>query len=89
MLKMLKYLDGRQRRQALVTLVFVIAQVWLDLTLPDYMANITSLAETPGSTMGEICVQGLYMMLLQSGAFALKRRCRSHRRRLTRQPLHQ
>lgn len=68
MLKMLKYLDGRQRRQALVTLVFVIAQVWLDLTLPDYMANITSLAETPGSTMGEILEQGLYMMLCAGGS---------------------
>lgn len=47
MLKLLRYLDKRQRGQALLTLVFVVLQVWLDLTLPDYMATITSLAETP------------------------------------------
>ena len=47
MLKLLRYLDKRPRGQALLTLVFVILQVWLDLTLPDYMATITSLAETP------------------------------------------
>lgn len=47
MLKLLRYLDKRQRGQALLTLVFVVLQVRLDLTLPDYMATITSLAETP------------------------------------------
>ncbi len=40
----------------------------LDLTLPDYMATITSLAETPGSTMGQILVQGGYMMLCAAGS---------------------
>ncbi len=68
MLKLLSYLDKRQRGQALLTLVFVVLQVWLDLTLPDYMATITSLAETPGSTMGQILVQGGYMMLCAAGS---------------------
>lgn len=68
MLKLLRYLDKRQRGQALLTLVFVVLQVWLDLTLPDYMATITSLAETPGSTMGQILVQGGYMMLCAAGS---------------------
>ncbi len=48
--------------------MFVVLQVWLDLTLPDYMATITSLAETPGSTMGQILVQGGYMMLCAAGS---------------------
>ena len=68
MLKLLRYLDKRQRGQALLTLVFVVLQVWLDLTLPDYMATITSLAETPGSTMGQILVQGGYMILCAAGS---------------------
>lgn len=68
MLQLLRYLDKRQRGQALLTLVFVVLQVWLDLTLPDYTATITSLAETPGSTMGQILVQGGYMMLCAAGS---------------------
>lgn len=75
MLKALKYLDGRQRRQALLTLMFVFLQVWLDLTLPDYMATITSLAETPGSAMEEILVQGAYMMLCAAGSLACNVTC--------------
>lgn len=75
MMNMLKYLDKRQCRQALVTLGFVVLQVWLDLTLPDYMATITSLAETPSSTMEEILVQGAYMMLCATGSLVCNVAC--------------
>ncbi len=63
MLKTLQYLDGKQRWQCLVVLAFVVVQVWLDLTLPDYMANITTLAETAGSSLYAILWQGLMMVL--------------------------
>ncbi|WP_130811155.1 ABC transporter ATP-binding protein [Olsenella sp. Marseille-P4559] len=63
MLKTLRYLDGKQRWQCLVVLAFVVVQVWLDLTLPDYMANITTLAETAGSSLYAILWQGLMMVL--------------------------
>ena len=70
MLQVLRYLDGKQRRQVLLAFVFVLLQVWLDLTLPDYMAAITTLVETPGSTMGEVLVQGGWMMLCAIGSLA-------------------
>ena len=39
---------------AALSLVFIVLQVWLDLTMPEYMAEITRLVQTPGSTMPEI-----------------------------------
>ena len=37
---------------AAVCLAFIALQVWLDLKTPDYMAEITTLVQTAGSTMG-------------------------------------
>ena len=68
MIRTLKYLNTKQRWQCLLVLVFVVAQVWCDLTLPDYMASITTLAETKGSTVAEIVQQGLLMLLCAVGS---------------------
>lgn len=62
MLKVLKYLDKRQWGEAILASLFVVVMVFFDLTLPDYMSNITTLVETPGSEMGEIIEQGLLML---------------------------
>ena len=45
MLKLLKYLKKREWLYALCALVFIVAQVWLDLKLPDYMNTITQIAQ--------------------------------------------
>lgn len=37
-----------------VSLIFIVLKVWLDLTMPEYMADITGLVQTPGSEMGDI-----------------------------------
>lgn len=50
--------------------IFIVAQVWLDLKLPDYMSEITTLVETDGSSMSDILVQGGYMMLCALGSMA-------------------
>lgn len=70
MIKVLRYMDGRQRWQCLAVLAFVVVQVWLDLTLPDYMATITTLAETEGSTVLEILEQGMGMVICALGSMA-------------------
>lgn len=62
MLKALGYLDRRQWALAIVAVVFIVVQVWLDLTLPEYMARITTLVETPGSDVYAIIEQGLWML---------------------------
>lgn len=54
----------------LCSLVFIVAQVWLDLKMPDYMSTITTLVETPGSEISEILLNGGYMLLCAVGSMA-------------------
>ena len=41
---------------------FIVAQVWLDLKLPDYMSEITRLVQTEGSSMSDILLAGGKML---------------------------
>ncbi|MCL1790653.1 MAG: ABC transporter ATP-binding protein/permease [Peptococcaceae bacterium] len=70
MLKIFKYLKWVEWRQILVSFVFIVAQVWLDLKLPDYMNVITRLVQTPGSEMREIWINGGWMLLCALGSLA-------------------
>ena len=54
MIKILKYLHKKDWMYVLFGFIFILAQVWLDLKLPDYMSEITMLVQTEGSTMAEI-----------------------------------
>lgn len=54
----------------LCSLVFIVAQVWLDLKMPEYMSTITTLVETPGSEISEILLNGGYMLLCAVGSMA-------------------
>lgn len=68
MLKLLKKLGKKELLFALICLVFIIGQVWLDLKLPDYMSNITTLVQTDNSSMLDILKQGGYMVLCAGGS---------------------
>ncbi len=70
MLKLLKRMTKREYGMVLISLVFVITQVWLDLKMPDYMSAITQLVQTPGSAMGDILKNGGYMLLCAVGSMA-------------------
>lgn len=63
MIKLFKNLRKQEWGLIVLALVFVVAQVWLDLTIPDYMADITRLVQTDGSTMNEILTAGGKMLL--------------------------
>lgn len=63
MVKIFRYLSKTQYALAGVSLLFIIAQVWLDLKLPDYMNEITKLVQTEGSEMSEILSAGGMMLL--------------------------
>jgi len=52
----------------LLSLGFIVIQVWLDLKAPDYMAEITTLVQTPGSAMADIWVAGGMMLLCTLGS---------------------
>lgn len=68
MIKVLKYINKKQRLFILISILFIVLQVWLDLKLPDYMSNITMLVQTEGSKMSEILTQGSYMLLCALGS---------------------
>lgn len=68
MLKIFKYLRPNQWLQAGVSLVFIVVQVWLDLKLPDYMAQITILVQTPNSALSDIWIAGGWMLLCAIGS---------------------
>ena len=70
MMKILKYLNRQQKKMILISMVFIVLQVWLDLKLPDYMSGITTLVETDGSSMKDILMQGIYMLLCAAGSMA-------------------
>ena len=68
MIKVFKNLRKQEWGLIVLALVFVVAQVWLDLTIPDYMADITRLVQTDGSTMNEILTAGGKMLLCALGS---------------------
>lgn len=68
MFQLLGYLNGRQRLLIGVAFIFIITQIWLDLRLPDFMADITELIETEGSEMSDILIKGGFMLLCAFGS---------------------
>ncbi len=70
MLKLLKHLKKGEWLQVLCGLIFICFQVWLDLKLPDYMSEITTLVQTPDSAMSSIWAAGGKMLLCALGSLA-------------------
>lgn len=70
MVKIFQKMTKREWCMVLCSLVFIIAQVWLDLKMPEYMSTITVLVETPGSELSEILLNGGYMLLCAVGSMA-------------------
>ena len=70
MLKIFKYLKPNEWLMAGFSLIFIVAQVWLDLKMPEYMQEITMLVQTEGSAMSEIWIAGGFMLLCALGSLA-------------------
>lgn len=70
MIKIFKYLKAKEWMLILVSVLFIVTQVWLDLKLPDYMSDITTYTQTPGSEMSQIWEAGSYMLLCALGSLA-------------------
>lgn len=68
MLKILKYFTKKEWTLSGCALAFVVSQVWLELTMPDYMSQITMLVQTPGSAMSDILYNGGMMLLCALGS---------------------
>lgn len=68
MIKILKRLNKSEWLQVFASLIFIVAQVWLDLKLPDYMSEITRLTQVPGSEMIDIWAAGAKMLVCALGS---------------------
>jgi len=70
MLKIFKYLEPKEWLMTLISFVFIVTQVWLDLKSPEYMQEITILVQIPGSAMRDIWLAGGKMLLCTLGSLA-------------------
>lgn len=62
MIKLLKNLKKSDLVLLIVSVVLIVGQVWLELTMPDYVGEMTKLISTEGSSMHEIWMAGLKML---------------------------
>ena len=70
MLKVFKRLRRREWLMICVSLVFVFAQVWLDLRVPDYMSQITLIVSSPDGAIRDVWLEGAMMILCSIGSVA-------------------
>lgn len=68
MIKLFKQLTKKDLGLILISIMFIIGQVWLDLKLPDYMSQITMLIQTQGSQMSDVISAGMYMLACAFGS---------------------
>lgn len=75
MLKILKRLTAKEVTMLIFAVLFVCLNVYLDLKIPDYMSDITTLLSTEGTKAKDIFAlnfdaPGMRMVLLSLGSFA-------------------
>lgn len=70
MFKLLKRLKATEWVCVFLGTVFIVAQVYLDLKMPDYMNKITLIAQGAGGEMSDIWLNGLYMLICTLGSVA-------------------
>lgn len=75
MFKLLKNMKKREWAFAIIIVIFIVTQVWLDLKMPDYMNKITQIAQgginpDTGKTyeLNEIWINGGYMLICAFGS---------------------
>lgn len=73
MIKLLKKMGKREVFMAVLCTLLVLGQVYFDLTLPDYMTDLTMMLNTAGSETSDILNVGLKMLgcTLASAALAI------------------
>ncbi len=71
MVKLIRSLSLKEYLLAALAVILICAQVYLDLSLPDYMSQITMLVQTEGSAMADIYSAGFSMILCAVGSLIL------------------
>lgn len=71
MLKLLRTMRRREWLMAVVCSLLILGQIYFDLSLPDYMSNLTVLIKTPGSTLSDVLHTGAEMLGCALGSAVL------------------
>ena len=58
MFRIFKRMGKREWTLLAISVALVVAQVYMDLRIPEYMSTITRLVKTPGSMLNEIWITG-------------------------------
>lgn len=70
MFKIFKNFTKKDIMLIVTCIALIVFQVFLDLRLPDYMSEITRLIQTEGSTLNDILLQGVFMLMCAFGSLA-------------------
>lgn len=62
MLKLLKKMRPKEIIMSIICIIFILGQIYFDLSLPDYMSELTTLINTVGSEINDIALVGLKMI---------------------------
>lgn len=69
MIQLIKRTNAKERLLVLASVLFIVGQVWMDLRVPDYMSQITTVLQTPNTAISEILKPGGWMILLSLMSF--------------------
>ncbi|MGI6157337.1 MAG: ABC transporter ATP-binding protein [Saccharofermentanales bacterium] len=69
MIRLLRHMRLRDVLLTLLSLGFTLLRTYFELRLPDFMSNVTTLVQTPGSPMDDVLRAGGNMLLCALGAF--------------------
>ncbi len=62
MLKLIKKFTVLEWVLVILAVAFIALTVWCEMTMPEYMSEITRLVQTPGSAMKDVWVAGAKML---------------------------
>lgn len=63
MIKLLKNMRPKEIIMSIICVIFVLGQIYFDLSLPDYMTELTTLLKTPNTEVSALMNVGLKMIL--------------------------
>ena len=68
MIKLFKNFTKKDVFLIIICVNLIALQVYLDLKIPDYMKEITTLVQTTGTKIGDVLLQGVYMLICAFGS---------------------
>lgn len=70
MFKIFKRTSNLERILMLLSVAFIMVQVWMDLKIPDYMSEITELLQEDGTQTSDVMHIGIKMIILSLASFS-------------------